>query len=199
MKVLVVGATGLIGGAVAEALAGSHEVLRASRSSATLPVDITDSESVARLFARTGKLDAIVVAAGHAPFGRFDRLALDDYGSGLRSKLLGQVDIVRQGSGHLADHGSLTLTSGILSTEPLRGASASAAANGGLEAFVRTSATELPRGQRINIVKPTIVAGSPQVALDRFEGFEPVPLAQVVNAYIRSIEGVRSGHVYEVL
>ncbi|MEU6611617.1 short chain dehydrogenase [Streptomyces shenzhenensis] len=197
MRILVIGATGLIGDAVVRALRPRHEVIAVSRSTAP-PVDIGDTGSVARLYEQVGSVDGVVVTTGHAPFGRPDELSLEDYLTGVRSKLLGQVDVVRQGIAHLRDGGSFTLTSGILATEPIRGASASAAANGGIEAFARTSAAELPRGQRINVIRPSIVQGSPPSALALFPGFLPVPLESVASAYVRSVEGVRTGHIYEV-
>ena len=49
MKIIVVGATGTIGAAVADALAARHEVVRASRSGQP-SVDIDDVESVTALF-----------------------------------------------------------------------------------------------------------------------------------------------------
>ena len=67
MKVLVVGGTGTIGRAVADALrAEGHEVVSAERSGGDLRVDITSPESVRALFAQAGRVDAIVSCAGGA-------------------------------------------------------------------------------------------------------------------------------------
>jgi uncharacterized protein YbjT (DUF2867 family) len=42
MKILVIGATGTIGGAVAQALEARHEVLRASHARSAFAVDLAD-------------------------------------------------------------------------------------------------------------------------------------------------------------
>src|SRR5271170_2094701 len=68
MKILVVGATGTIGKAVASALQARHEVVAVSRSAAQYPADITDKASLEKAFAAIGKVDAIVSAAGSAVF-----------------------------------------------------------------------------------------------------------------------------------
>lgn len=62
MKILVIGATGTIGGAVCAALSKRHEVLRASRSG-PLTVDMADSATVEALLAQVGDLDAVVCCA----------------------------------------------------------------------------------------------------------------------------------------
>jgi uncharacterized protein YbjT (DUF2867 family) len=49
MKIIVIGATGTIGKAVADALATRHEVVRASRRGETR-VDLTNPASIATLF-----------------------------------------------------------------------------------------------------------------------------------------------------
>ena len=60
MKVIVIGATGTIGKAVADALAKhGHEVVRASRKSA-VKVDIEDAATLSALFAQTRDVDAVV-------------------------------------------------------------------------------------------------------------------------------------------
>ena len=64
MKIVIIGATGTIGKAVAAALRGKHEVIAVSRSAADYRADITDKSSLEKAFAAIGKVDAIVGAAG---------------------------------------------------------------------------------------------------------------------------------------
>ena len=64
MKILIIGATGTIGRAVAEALSGRHDVVRVGHRSGDLRADITDPASLERLFANVGRVDAVVSAAG---------------------------------------------------------------------------------------------------------------------------------------
>ena len=69
MKIVVVGATGTIGKAVVAALAGRHEVVKVGKRGGDRQVDITDSESIRRLFEQIGRFDALVSAAGKVHFG----------------------------------------------------------------------------------------------------------------------------------
>lgn len=196
-RIAVIGATGLIGGAVADLLAVRHDVVRASRTSG-VRVDLEETTTVEDFFRQVRELDGVVVTAGHAAWGTASELGRAGYEAALQSKLLGQLDVAARAIGALRDGGSITLTSGILSVEAVPGSTASAVANGALEAFVRTSAYELERGLRINIVRPSVVEGSPASALDRFAGFIPVSRAEVAHAYARSVDGIQTGRVYDV-
>ncbi|HEY2189048.1 MAG TPA: sugar nucleotide-binding protein, partial [Caldimonas sp.] len=60
MKLLLVGATGTIGQAVAAALSQRHEVVPVSRNTPLLRVDISSPESIRSLFAQAGPLDGVV-------------------------------------------------------------------------------------------------------------------------------------------
>ena len=69
MRVLVIGATGTIGKAVAEVLAErGHEVLRASRSG-EVTVDIADPASIRAMYHKLGWVDAVVSCAGKSKTG----------------------------------------------------------------------------------------------------------------------------------
>ncbi len=67
-KTLVIGASGILGSSVVEAL-GEDRCIRAARNSGER-VDLSDPKSLAALFARVGRLDGIVCAAGAAPTSR---------------------------------------------------------------------------------------------------------------------------------
>ena len=79
-----------------------------------------------------------------AAFGPMRSLTLADYGVGLSNKLMGQVNLVRVGIDFVSDGGSFTLSSGILSRQPMEGGAALSLVNAGLEGFVRGAAIELP-------------------------------------------------------
>src|SRR5205085_4120696 len=108
MKILVVGATGTIGAAVAQALEARHEILRAGRARSALLVDLADPESIRRLYARVGQVDAVVCAAGQATFRPLLALTDADFALGLSNKLMGQVNLVRLGVEGVATGGSFT-------------------------------------------------------------------------------------------
>ncbi|GAA3561473.1 short chain dehydrogenase [Microlunatus spumicola] len=195
MRILVIGATGLVGGAAADALeAYGDEVLRASRSSA-LAVDLTDAASITALFERVASVDAVVSAVGSVPFKPLAELTGEDYLSAYRGKVAAQVDVVRIGTAHVTDGGSLTLTTGILAREPIRTGAAAALANGALESFVISAAAELPRGLRVNAVSPTVLTEATGYHAF-FPGFPPVSAADVGQAFVRSVHGVQTGQVF---
>ena len=197
LRVLVVGASGLIGGAVADLLTErGHEVVRASRSGDE-QVDLLDEGSIAALYARVGALDAVVAATGSVPFKPAGELTVADYRAGLLDKALGQIALVVRGAPLLRERGSFTLTSGVLSRDPVPTGAAASAANGAVDGFVRAHAATLPGGARINAVSPTVLAEA-EGYHPSFPGFLPVPAAHVAATYVRSIEGVETGRVLEV-
>ena len=163
-KILVVGASGLIGHAVADELSKNHEVIRASRNGDER-VDMSDIDSVRALFERIGDVDDVVCCAGAAPFKHVTELSPEDYEDGLRSKAMGQINVVTEGMKRVADGGSFTLISGILTTVPIHGSVAPAVANGAVESCVVTAASELPRGAAHQRGQP-----------DRSEGGHGIPL-----------------------
>lgn len=195
-KVLVVGATGLIGRAVAETLAEAHEVVRASRSEGER-VDMSDPASVRALFERVGPVDAVVSCAGAVPFKPLTDLGAADYEAAVQEKVLGQVNLVTEGLAHVRDGGSFTLISGVLSREPIATGAAASLANGAVESFVMAAATELPRDLRINVVSPSVLAEA-EAYHPFFPGYPQVPAADVARAYVRSVDGVETGKTFNV-
>ncbi|MFK4760525.1 short chain dehydrogenase [Microbacterium sp. ZW T5_45] len=195
MKILIIGAGGHVGGAAASAL-DAHEVIRASRSG-DHAVDVSDPESIERLFTDVGTVDAVVVAVGSVPFAPLADLGRDDYESAFRSKVLAQLDVVRLGVDRVSDRGSFTLTTGILAREPIATGAAASLANGALESYVMAAATELPRGIRINAVSPSVLEDAPSY-FSAFPGFVPVSTHRVGQAYVKSVLGVQTGQVFRV-
>ena len=188
MKVIVIGATGTIGAAVAAALEERHEVVRASRSGSP-SVDMEDPASIAALLAAAGPVDAVVCCAASARMAPLD--APDEaFLQGLHGKLLGQVALLRLALPHLRDGGSVTMTAGTFDP-PMAGAAFGALVNAGLEAFVRAAALELPRGLRVNAVSPGWVRETLQ-AIGRYGG---TPAADVARAYVDAVEGTAQGQV----
>lgn len=197
MKILVIGATGNIGHVAAATLeARGHEIVRASRSSEP-SVDITDPASVGALFEEVGALDSVVVAAGAVPFKPVTELTRDDYLSAFTSKTLGQLEVARHAFTHLKDGGSITLTTGVISREPIATAAAAGLANGALESYLITAATEAPRGIRVNAVSPDVLENSPHHHAT-FPGHRPVTDEEVGRAFVLAVEGVITGQTIAV-
>jgi NAD(P)-dependent dehydrogenase (short-subunit alcohol dehydrogenase family) len=195
MRILIVGAEGTIGRAVTAALSGRHEVIKAGRKSGDVQVDIGDRRSIEALYAKIGKVDAVVAAAGHVHFGPLAEMTHDQFMSGLNNKLMGQVDLVLAGIAHVNDNGSFTLTSGILDRDPIRAGTNAATVNAALGGFVLGAAIELPRGLRINVVSPALLDESAEKLGSWFPGQETVAAARVAKAYVKSVEGAITGKV----
>lgn len=195
MRVCVVGGTGTIGSAVAAALEPRHQIVRVGHERGDHRVDLASKASIRDLFAGTAGVDAVVSAAGLASFGALEELDDEDFRLGLENKLMGQINIVRVGVEHLADGGSFTLTSGVLSREPTPGSAAISPVNAAVEAFARAAALELPRGLRVNVVSPPWVAETlEEMGRDPSDG---MPAAVVARAYVESVEGDMDGQVLD--
>ena len=195
MKIIVIGGTGTIGSAVAEALEPDHDVVRVGHTSGDQQVDLADCDALHGLFHAVAPFDAVVCAAGQARFGTLEELDEEDYLHSLHHKLMGQVNVVRQGLPHVRDGGSFTLTSGVLAQEPMEGSSAISIANAGVDAFARAAALEMPRGVRLNVVSPPWVSETLE-AMGR-DPSEGLPAATVARAYVASVEGDRNGEVLD--
>lgn len=197
VKVIVIGSSGLIGREVLRQLAAGsrsrrYEPLGVTRHTSPA-VYLRASESIERFFARVGDVDHVIVTAGDARFAELQ--ALDDAALevGVRSKLLGQVNVALAALRRLPPGGSVTLTSGELSHAPIPGSAAVALANGAIDAFVRAAALDVPEGRRINVVSP----GWLQETLKSL-GRDPssgVPTSEVAALYLHAIESQLHGQV----
>ena len=193
MRILLIGATGTIGRAIAAAIADRHEVIAASHRRAAEQVDIADPESVRALFRRVGQVGAVVSAAGPARFAPLAALSDADFEFSLVNKLMGQVNLVRVGTDAVADGGSITLTSGVLAQQPMPGSAAISLVNAAVEGFARAAALELPRGVRVNVVSPPWV--SETLAAMGQDPRGGLAAEAVARAYVASIEGGQTGAV----
>ena len=195
MKILIIGGKGTIGKKVSSYFSKDHDVLIGGRNSGDVQVDIADSESIKAMFESNANIDAVVCIAGEAKWAAFDTMTEEDFYIGLRSKLMGQVNLVRIGQDYLNAGGSFTLTTGILADDPVMLTTSPAMVNGGIHSFVKAAAMEMKNGHRINVVSSGLV----EDALDKYEayfpGHNPIPMHKVVNGYVKSVQGKGNGEV----
>jgi NAD(P)-dependent dehydrogenase (short-subunit alcohol dehydrogenase family) len=195
MKILIIGGNGTIGKMVSEHFAKKHEVVIGGRNSGDVIVDISESKSIEAMYQSVGKVDAVVCIAGEAKWGSFESLTEEDFYIGLKSKLMGQVNLVRIGRNYLNPGGSFTLTTGITADDPVSLTASAAMVNGGIHSFVKAVSLELKNGTRINVVSSGMVEDAVEIYEDYFPGHNPIPMWKVVNGYVKSVEGSGTGEI----
>ena len=198
MKILIIGGHGTIGTRVSTHFSSNNEVIIAGRTSGDVTVDIADSNSIKSLFENVGKVDAIVCIAGEAKWATFNDLSEEDYYIGLKSKLMGQVNLVRIGKDYLTNNGSITLSTGILADDPVVKTTSAAMVNGGIHSFVQAVALELENGIRVNVVSLGMVEDAFEKYKDYFPGHNLIPTNKVINAYLRSVKGKDNGNIIRI-
>ena len=170
MKILIIGGHGTIGKHVVSRLNEKHEVLIAGRNSGDFLVDIKEADSIRALLDSIPSLDSIICIAGEAKWDDFKDLSEEDYYIGIRSKLMGQVNLVRIGQDYLKSKGSITLSTGILADDPVAKTTSAAMVNGALHSFVKAVALEIENELRINVVSLGVVEDAYEKYKDFFPG-----------------------------
>ncbi len=200
MKILVIGGHGTIGNQVVTCLQQSepnNEIIPISRKT-NISVDITDIQSITNMFATVKHFDALISCAGHSIFRDIYALELQDWQKSLQSKLLGQILLVQEGIKYIKQGGSFTITSGILSEQPIAGSAITSTINRGLEGYVLAAAMGYREKARINIVSPTIVNQASHSIGNYFKGFPQVDAKDVAKAYEKSVYGIMTGQIIKI-
>ena len=197
--ILLIGANGKMGQAALTGF-GKHKVITAGRSTDNndYQVDITNVESLRKLYKDVGHFDAVVNTVGVCEYANFTEMTEEQWMSTIMSKMMGQINIVRIGQEYIADNGSFTLITGILNVKPIPFAIADATTSGAIDTFVKCVALEMPRGIRINSINPTVLEEAWDVYGEMMPGFQPVPGALVGKAFERSVDGFITGQVLYV-
>jgi len=174
MKILVIGGAGTIGKTIVADFSKNHDVIVAGRSSKDYKVDIADTNSIKALYRKikkSGRIDAIICAAGDSKWAPMKELSEADYHIGLRSKLMGQVNIVRY---------------------------AAAMVNGGIHSFVRAAAIEMRKKRRVNVVSSGVVIDAYDKYESYFPGHPPIEMDKMLMGYRKSVLGRINGEVIKI-
>src|SRR5690606_27923629 len=127
------------GQAVHEMLnARQHEVITGGLHGADIELDLSQSGSILHAFDTLKKVDAVISTAGRADFFPLNAaeaapFAESRYHLCLIDKLVVQVNLALLAWHYLTEHGSVTLTSGTTSDDPIIGCSSVSMVIGGLE------------------------------------------------------------------
>ncbi len=199
MNILVIGASGTIGRRLTAELSGRHHIISAGRSSGDVKVDITDAASIENMFKEVKTVDACICTAISGPLNDFQTLTGDILvEQHIKGKLMSQVNLVLIGQHYIRDNGSFTLTSGIFADDPARQTAGAALSCMALHGFVHAASLELQRGIRVNAISPGMVEDSAAVYGHLFPGLNSVPMPRVINAYLKSVEGIINGQILRV-
>jgi len=184
MKILLIGAHGTIGKILKPAFAKNHEIISAGRNSGDFRIDLSDINSIKKIFKEIKNIDACICVAGDCFTG--DLLSLDEekLNIGIKNKLVGQINLALIGQKYLNNNGSFTLTSGKMADKPVKNNICKAIVNGGINSFVLASSLELERGIRINVVSPAKVS--------------EIPANDLIDAYLKSVEDSINGQIIKI-
>jgi len=198
MRILIVGAGGAIGSYLNDKFSKTHEIIPASRNSREYKLDIEDSGSIENFFNNVKNIDAIICCAGETKWDDFDQLKEQDYFAGIKSKLMGQVNLTRIGSKFINRPGSITLTSGILSEDPVKGSSIASMVNGGIQSFVLAASQEIDTAIRLNVVCPGLIQASAKKYGAFFPGHQPISMEKLFLGYQKCLEGGIQGQIVKI-
>ena len=198
MKLLIVGGNGTIGKKVTSYFSDKNEVIVGGRTSGDVAVDISDSSSIKKMFEETGKVDAIICIAGEAKWADFNEISEEDFYIGLKSKLMGQVNLVRIGKNYLNPNGSITLSTGILADDPVVGSTSAAMVNGAIHSFIQAVVLEIENGIRVNAVSLGMVEDSYERYAEAMPGHNAISMDKVVSAYVKSVNGSGNGQIIKI-
>ncbi len=181
--VVVVGGSSGIGYAVAEAAIseGARVVIASSNAenvaaaAARLgsgaegrPLDARNPDAIAAFFEGLGTFDHLAYTAGDWAAGRHfsSQMDLDPAAAAalMQVRFWGAKTAAQRASGHMAEGGSITFTSGMLGHRPMKGAPLSAAFGGAIEHLTMGLAMELAP-VRVNCVCLGLILTPPAMAM----------------------------------
>lgn len=201
-KILIVGATGVLGSELATQLsnAGANicaivrdaSALNAATVSEHAVADITDSLALTAAFAALAPFDGVINAAGVVAFGpvaELDDVTLQQL---FAINAIAPIVMLREGSRHIVEGGFFANITAVVAQQPMAGMAAYSASKAGIWGAMTGAARELRR-QQIDVIdiRPphteTGLANRPiaGVAPKLPQGLEPAAVAtRIVNAIV---------------
>lgn len=196
MKIALIGATGIIGKAVAEEL-NDHEIIHVGFSNGDYKVDVEDRSSIEALFKEIGTVDAIISTTGQIAFAPVKELTDEQYKLTVDSKLMGQINLFQIGRDYVSEGGSITFSSGYLAQNPMAGGAAVSMVNAAIDSFAKAAAFELGSSLRVNSVSPRFVKETMELmGMDSATG---ISAADTAKAYKHAVEGNETGQAFDVV
>ena len=195
MKILVIGGEGTIGKKVVSFLSKKHSIITAGRKNGEINLDLSNKESIKKLFENNVKFDAVISIAGEVIWAPFNDISQDDFYIGIKNKMMGQVNLVQIGQNYITPGGSFTLTTGILADEPVIMTTGAALVNGAIHSFVKAVVLEIKNNIRVNVISPGLVKDSEKKYGHLFPGYNIIPMEKLAETYSEIVEGDQNGQV----
>jgi len=224
-RVVVIGGASGIGFAVAElaraqgaaVVIASSNAARVSAAAERLPgavgrtIDLRDEASVADFFTELGAFDHLAITAGDWDIPMFVStrdLDLAQARDGMAVRFWGVLAAAKHGCRTIAQDGSITLTSGMLTHRPMKGAPFVAAVGGAVEYLARGLAMDLAP-VRVNAVCPGLILTEhvkqmmPEAMVQAMVASLPLPRAaspqEAAKAYVYlMLNGYATGQILPV-
>ncbi len=123
----------------------------------TMACDVLDREAMETVLTSCGPIDILVSSAtgGSRSIGPFIDMDMDGF-QGSFDKLWGYANVVRYGTHHLADDGTIVLVSGSPASRTKAGQTSLGAVGAAVEQMARAVAPEIAP-KRLNVVSPGII------------------------------------------
>ncbi|MCO7184824.1 short chain dehydrogenase [Tenacibaculum sp. XPcli2-G] len=194
-KVIIVGATGIIGSKVQDILCKDYEIITINRTSGNYKLDMANAEAVDTTLKSIGGFDALIATSGYGKWGNIEEHSIQDFHDGLQSKLMGQINLVMLGRKYANPGATFVLSSGILAKQPMVGGLSLSVINAGVEAFVKAATVE-SKEFKINAVSPSFAKETmEQMGMDSTYG---VPAIEFAKLYKQAIEDDKTGMIYHI-
>lgn len=198
MKIIIVGGQGLIGKYLVSHFSRENEIISAGRNNADITVDLENYSSINSMFDQVQNVDAVICVAGEAKWLPFAELTEDDYYVGIKSKLMGQVNLTRAAINKINKGGAVILTTGILADHPVPMTSSAAMVNGAIHSFVQATSKDNTNGVRVCAVSCGLVQDAAEKYKDYFPGHKIISMEKMASAYYRCLHGDQHGHIEKV-
>ncbi len=196
MKIVLIGATGTVGKAVAEELK-EHNVISVGFDNGEYNVNIEDRASIEALFKEVGTVDAIISTTGLVNFAPVKELTYQGIKQSVDNKLMGHINLFQIGREYISEGGSISFTSGYLAQHPMAGGSAVSMVNAALDSFAKAAAFELGTSLRVNTVSPRFVKETMELmGMDSTDG---ISAADTAKAYRHAVESKETGQAFDVV
>ena len=191
-RILVAGATGRLGGALARAIeAEGAQAVTAGRHDCDVALDLADPGSPAACIAAAGPLDAIVIATGNVAFGRAEETPDAVVRELFAVNVLGPIALLRAAFARDDQPRAVVALSAIVADHPTAGMAAYSAAKAALSAYLTALRHERRRLRTtvLDVRPPHLDTGFETRAIvgepPRLP--QPIPAADVVAAVVGAL------------